>query len=108
MVSRPGCIIWLDSMQFGSVADNAFIIVLQSIAIVSCFNAIDPVLAATVVEKSRFAKQVLKHIRNPLLAESASNNVTTSVCLGFSILLTRFAGTAGQIVQSLFLYTIAY
>lgn len=80
----------------------------QSVTIASCFNAIDPVLAATIVGRGKFAKRVPKHIRDLLMAESATNDVTTSTAVGLSILLTRFPGTAGQAAQSLFLYTIGY
>ena len=81
---------------------------IQSMTIASCFISIDPVLAATIVGRSKFAKRIPKHIRDLLLAESASNDVTTSVCLGLSILLTRFPGTAREVAQSLLLYTILY
>jgi sodium/hydrogen antiporter len=80
----------------------------QSMTIASCFNAIDPVMAATIVGNGRFARRVPVHLRNLLLAESASNDVTTSVCLGLSILLTRFPGTASELARSLFVYTILY
>lgn len=80
----------------------------QSMTIASCFNAIDPVMAATIVGNGRFAKRVPRHIRDLLLAESASNHVTTSVCLGLSILLTRFPGTASEMARSLFVYTVVY
>jgi sodium/hydrogen antiporter len=80
----------------------------QSMTIASCFNAIDPVMAATIVGNGRFARRVPAHLRNLLLAESASNDVTTSVCLGLSILLTRFPGTASELARSLFVYTILY
>jgi len=80
----------------------------QSMTIASCFNAIDPVMAATIVGKGKFARRVPKSIRDLLMAESASNGVTTAVCLGLGILLTRFPGSASEMTRSLFVYTIIY
>lgn len=58
--------------------------------------------------RSKFAKRVPKHIRDLLRAESASNDVTTSVASGLAILLTRYPGPAREVAKSLFLYTIGY
>jgi NhaP-type Na+/H+ or K+/H+ antiporter len=43
--------------------------------------AIDPVLAATVVGKGRFAEKAPVHLQNLLLAESACNGITTTLAL---------------------------
>ena len=102
------CGMGMDGLYVACVVHGTALVIHAEHEIASCFNAIDPVMAATIVGNGRFARRVPVHLRNLLLAESASNDVTTSVCLGLSILLTRFPGTASELARSLFVYTILY
>jgi NhaP-type Na+/H+ or K+/H+ antiporter len=80
----------------------------ECLACAACFNAIDPILAATVVGKGRFAEKVPVHLQNLLLAESACNGITTTLALGLSTHLIRYAGSPKTIAFRFFVLTTAY
>jgi NhaP-type Na+/H+ or K+/H+ antiporter len=80
----------------------------ECLACAACFNAIDPILAATVVGKGRFAEKVPVHLQNLLLAESACNGITTTLALGLSTHLIRYSASPKTIVFRFFVLTTAY
>jgi sodium/hydrogen antiporter len=62
----------------------------QSLACAACFNAIDPILAATALQTGLFYKQVPNELRHLLRAEAGFNGVTTTLVLALAIYLLRY------------------
>lgn len=81
---------WVDSMVVGA-----------------CVTATDPVLASSVVGKSKFAQRVPGHIRNVLSAESGSNDGMAFPFLFLGIYLI-IAPDNSQAALDWFLYAILY
>jgi NhaP-type Na+/H+ or K+/H+ antiporter len=80
----------------------------ECMACAACFNAIDPVLAATVVGKGRFAEKVPAHLQNLLLAESACNGITTTLALELSTHIIRYSASPKTIAFRFLVLTTAY
>jgi sodium/hydrogen antiporter len=74
----------------------------------ACFNAIDPILAVTVVGKGRFAEKVPVHLQNLLLAESACNGITTTLALELSTHIIRYSASPKTIAFRFLVLTTAY
>lgn len=79
----------------------------QCLACAACFNAIDLVLAATILH-GRFSKRIPRHLRSLLRAEASANGVTTTLVLELSIQLIRYQTRAGAIAKEFFVLTLAY
>ena len=80
----------------------------ECMACAACFNAIDPILAATVVGKGRFAEKVPLHLQNLLLAESACNGITTTLALELSTHLIKYSSSPKTIAFRFLVLTTAY
>jgi NhaP-type Na+/H+ or K+/H+ antiporter len=80
----------------------------ECMACAACFNAIDPILAATVVGKGRFAEKVPVHLQNLLLAESACNGITTTLALELSTHVIRYSASPKTIAFRFLVLTTAY
>jgi len=80
----------------------------ECMACAACFNAIDPILAATVVGKGRFAEKVPVHLQNLLLAESACNGITTTLALDLSTHIIRYSASPKTIAFRFLVLTTAY
>jgi NhaP-type Na+/H+ or K+/H+ antiporter len=80
----------------------------ECMACAACFNAIDPILAATVVGKGRFAEKVPAHLQNLLLAESACNGITTTLALELSTHIIRYSASPKTIAFRFLVLTTAY
>ena len=74
----------------------------------ACVTATDPVLAAAVVGKSKFAQRVPGHLRNLLSAESGCNDGMAFPFIYLSLNLVIYPGKAGQIVKDWICITILY
>jgi sodium/hydrogen antiporter len=80
----------------------------QSLAYAAYFNAIEPVLTATVVGNAKFAKTVPAHLRRMLLAESACNGLTTSLALGSSTQILLYEASLSEIFYRFLVLTTLY
>lgn len=80
----------------------------ECMACAACFNAIDPILAATAVGKGRFAEKVPLHLQNLLLAESACNGLTTTLALGLSTHIIHYSASPKTIAFRFLVLTTAY
>lgn len=74
----------------------------------ACITATDPVLAAAVVGKGKFAERVPGHLRNLLTAESGCNDGMAFPFIFLSLNLTLYPGQAGKIVKDWITLTILY
>ncbi|KHC77956.1 sodium/hydrogen antiporter [Candida albicans SC5314] len=74
----------------------------------ACVTATDPVLAAAVVGKGKFAERVPGHLRNLLSAESGCNDGMAFPFIFLSLNLIIHSGHAGEIVKDWFLLTILW
>ncbi|RCK59494.1 Na(+)/H(+) antiporter [Candida viswanathii] len=74
----------------------------------ACVTATDPVLAAAVVGKGKFAERVPGHLRNLLSAESGCNDGMAFPFIFLSLNLIIHAGNAREIVKDWFLLTILW
>ena len=68
----------------------------------ACVTATDPVLAAAVVGKGKFAERVPGHLRNLLSAESGCNDGMAFPFIFLSLNLIIHSGHAGEIVKDWF------
>jgi NhaP-type Na+/H+ or K+/H+ antiporter len=80
----------------------------ECMACAACFNAIDPILAATVVGKGHFAEKVPLYLQNLLLAESACNGLTTTLALGLSTHVIHYSASPKTIAFRFLVLTTAY
>ncbi|EDK46107.1 hypothetical protein LELG_04287 [Lodderomyces elongisporus NRRL YB-4239] len=74
----------------------------------ACVTATDPVLAAAVVGKGKFAERVPGHLRNLLSAESGCNDGMAFPFIYLSLYLITYSGRGGEIVKNWFLLTILW
>lgn len=74
----------------------------------ACVTATDPVLAAAVVGKGKFAERVPGHLRNLLTAESGCNDGMAFPFIFLSLNLILYSGQAGEIVKNWFCLTILW
>lgn len=79
----------------------------QALACSACFNAIDPVLAGTILTGS-FSKRIPKHLRDLLQTEAAVNGVTTTLVLDLTTNLLLHPGSAGEVARRFFSLGFAY
>ncbi|KAK5052099.1 hypothetical protein LTR84_002903 [Exophiala bonariae] len=79
----------------------------QCLACSACFNAIDPVLAATVLS-GNFGRRVPKHLRDMLRTEAAANGVTTTIVLELASYLLRYPYASKTVATKVFSITFAY
>lgn len=80
----------------------------SALLVSACVTATDPVLAAAVVGKGKFAERVPGHLRNLLTAESGCNDGMAFPFIFLSLNLTLFPGNAGKIVKDWITLTILY
>jgi CPA1 family monovalent cation:H+ antiporter len=102
-------------MTYGWLVIGAFIYLLipglnfsSSLVVSACITATDPVLAAAVVGKGKFAKRVPGHLRNLLSAESGCNDGMAFPFIFLGINLVIHHGNAGEIVKDWICVTILY
>ncbi|KAI5955233.1 CNH1 [Candida jiufengensis] len=74
----------------------------------ACVTATDPVLAAAVVGKGKFAERVPGHLRNLLSAESGCNDGMAFPFIYLSLNLIIHSGHAGEIVKDWILLSILW
>ncbi|CDK24164.1 unnamed protein product [Kuraishia capsulata CBS 1993] len=80
----------------------------ESLLVASCVTATDPVLAAAVVGKGKFAKRVPGHLRNILSAESGCNDGMAFPFIYLAMNLIIHSGHAGEIIKDWICVTILY
>ncbi|OBA22308.1 putative Na+/H+ antiporter [Metschnikowia bicuspidata var. bicuspidata NRRL YB-4993] len=80
----------------------------SALLVSACVTATDPVLAAAVVGKGKFAERVPGHLRNLLTAESGCNDGMAFPFIFLSLFLIVDAGDAGEIVKNWFTLTILW
>lgn len=74
----------------------------------ACVTATDPVLAAAVVGKGKFAERVPGHLRNLLSAESGCNDGMAFPFIYLSLNLIIHSGKGGEIIKDWILLTILW
>ena len=79
----------------------------QALACAACFNAIDPVVAQSVLSGG-WSRRVPKHLRNLLRAEAAANGVTTTLVLDLTKYLLRHPTSPGTIATQVFSIALPY
>lgn len=80
----------------------------EALLVSACVTATDPVLAAAVVGKGKFAERVPGHLRNLLSAESACNDGMAFPFIYLSLNLLIHPGDAREIVKDWIVTTILY
>jgi CPA1 family monovalent cation:H+ antiporter len=80
----------------------------EGLTVAACVTATDPVLAAAVVGKGKFARRVPGHLRNVLSAESGCNDGMAFPFIYLGINLVIHAGKGGEIVKDWILVTLLY
>lgn len=80
----------------------------SALLVSACVTATDPVLAAAVVGKGKFAERVPGHLRNVLSAESGCNDGMAFPFIFLSLNIILHPGNAGEIVKDWFLLTILW
>lgn len=80
----------------------------DALLVSACITATDPILAAAVVGKGKFAERVPGHLRNLLSAESGCNDGMAFPFIYLSLNLITHLGHAGEIVKEWFLLTILW
>lgn len=105
----------LPVMTFGWLTVGLFIWALiphfdfpSALLVSACVTATDPVLAAAVVGKGKFAERVPGHLRNLLTAESGCNDGMAFPFIYLSLYLIVDAGHPGEIVKNWFTLTILW
>ncbi|RLV92025.1 hypothetical protein JA1_003337 [Spathaspora sp. JA1] len=78
----------------------------DGLLVAACVTATDPVLAAAVVGKGKFAQRVPGHLRNLLSAESGCNDGMAFPFIFLALNLIIHRGNPGEIVKDWFLLTI--
>ena len=81
---------------------------LESLACAACVTATDPVLAASVVGKGKFAKRVPKHLRDLLSAESGCNDGMAFPFIYLSYYLIHYRPDTNAVAFHWFCNTILY
>ena len=79
----------------------------QALACAACFNAIDPVVAQSILSGG-WSRRVPKHLRNLLRAEAAANGVTTTLVLDLTKYLLRHPTSPGTIASQVFSIALPY
>ncbi|KAH3684007.1 hypothetical protein WICPIJ_005030 [Wickerhamomyces pijperi] len=102
-------------MTFGWLIVGLFVWILipglnfaDSLVVSACITATDPVLAAAVVGKGKFAQRVPGHLRNLLSAESGCNDGMAFPFIYLAINLVIHKGNAREIVKDWICVTILY
>lgn len=80
----------------------------SALLVSACVTATDPVLAAAVVGKGKFAERVPGHLRNLLTAESGCNDGMAFPFIFLSLNLITHSGDAREIVKDWFTLTILW
>ena len=80
----------------------------SALLVSACVTATDPVLAAAVVGKGKFAERVPGHLRNLLTAESGCNDGMAFPFIFLSLYLITYAGQPGEILKHWFTLTILW
>ncbi|KAK6465881.1 Na+/H+ exchanger CtNHA1 [Scheffersomyces coipomensis] len=80
----------------------------DALLVSACVTATDPVLAAAVVGKGKFAERVPGHLRNLLSAESGCNDGMAFPFIFLSLNLVLHPGKPGTILKDWFLLTILW
>lgn len=80
----------------------------EALLVSACVTATDPILAAAVVGKGKFAERVPGHLRNLLSAESGCNDGMAFPFIYLSLNLITHAGNSGEIFKEWFLLTILW
>ena len=68
----------------------------------------DPILAATVVGKGRFAEKISLYLQCLPFVDSACNGITTILTLGLSTNIIRYSASPNTIAFRFFILTTAY
>jgi NhaP-type Na+/H+ or K+/H+ antiporter len=79
----------------------------QCLVCAAGFNAIDPVLAATILS-GQFSKRVPLHLRHLLRMEAAANGLTTTVILELAVNLLLYRDNPGKIAGQTLSIALAY
>lgn len=79
----------------------------QCLACAACFNAIDPVLAATVLS-GKFGKRIPKYLRDILRTEAAANGLTTTIVLDLATYLVQYPHAPMMVAVKVFSTALAY
>lgn len=108
-------ILLLPVMTVGWIVVGLFIWVLiphfdfpSSLLVSACVTATDPVLAAAVVGKGKFAERVPGHLRNLLTAESGCNDGMAFPFIYLSLYMITYLGHPGEIIKHWFTLTILW
>lgn len=80
----------------------------SALLVSACVTATDPVLAAAVVGKGKFAERVPGHLRNLLTAESGCNDGMAFPFIYLSLGLITYLGHPGEIIKDWFTLTILW
>lgn len=105
----------LPVMTFGWLIVGLFIWALiphfdfpSALLVSACVTATDPILAAAVVGKGKFAERVPGHLRNLLSAESGCNDGMAFPFIFLSLNLVLYPGNGKEIVKNWFTLTILW
>lgn len=79
-----------------------------ALLVAACVTATDPVLAAAVVGKGKFAERVPGHLRNLLTAESGCNDGMAFPFIYLSLNLVIHHGHAGEIIKDWICLTLLW
>lgn len=108
-------ILLLPVMTVGWLVVGLFIWVLiphfdlpSALLVSACVTATDPVLAAAVVGKGKFAERVPGHLRNLLTAESGCNDGMAFPFIFLSLNIIIFHGQPGEIIKNWVTLTILW
>lgn len=80
----------------------------EALLVSACITATDPILAAAVVGKGKFAERVPGHLRNVLTAESGCNDGMAFPFIYLSLNIILYSGNAGEIMKEWILITILW
>lgn len=80
----------------------------DALLVSACVTATDPVLAAAVVGKGKFAERVPGHLRNLLTAESGCNDGMAFPFIYLSLGLITYKGHPGEIIKDWITLTILW
>lgn len=102
-------------MTIGWIVVGLFIWVLiphfdfpSALLVSACVTATDPVLAAAVVGKGKFAERVPGHLRNLLTAESGCNDGMAFPFIFLSLYIITYEGHPGEILKHWVIITILW
>ena len=80
----------------------------QTLACAACFDAIDPILAATALQTGSFYRRVPIHLRHLLKAEAGCNGITTTLVLDLAIYLLKYRTSAKEAAMTTLSLGLAY